>query len=368
MFTAYCVSVNSSRVISSVFSGLFQSMGFRSLWGRGVVGAFVVVVVAAAMVVVPVVDRAVAVGPGLSVVKSATPATVSRAGERVSYSFVVTNTGDVALSDVRVVDDMAGSALTVTCPTVGQPVAPGGTLTCTGSYVVTQADVDRGRVTSTAVASGQAPTPAGGTAPARTVSEGSSAGVVTIASAPGLSVTKSLNRTTVGRVGDRVSYSFVVTNTGNVTMSDIQVGDDLSLPGGGLTVTCPTAGQPLAPGGTLTCTGSYVMTQADIDAVGDGGRIVSSARASGQAPTPTGGTAPARTVSRWTNGGTGIEFRVGPRLSVVKSATPATVSRAGERVSYSFAVLNTGSVNLSDIRVVDDMAGSALAVTCPAAG
>ncbi|PDQ36550.1 MAG: hypothetical protein B5766_00175, partial [Candidatus Lumbricidophila eiseniae] len=332
------------------------------------VGAFVVVVVAAAMVVVPVVDRAAAVGPGLSVVKSATPAAVSRAGERVSYSFVVTNTGDVALSDVRVVDDMAGSALAVTCPTVGQPVAPGGTLTCTGSYVVTQADADRGRIVSAARASGQAPTPAGGTAPARTVSEGSSAGVVTIASAPGLSVAKSFNRTTVARVGDRVSYSFVVTNTGNVTMSDIQVSDDLSLNGGGLTVTCPTAGQPLAPGGTLTCTGSYVMTQGDIDSIDDGGRIVSSARASGQAPTPAGGTAPARTVSRWTTGGSGIEFRAGARLSVVKSATPATVSRAGERVSYSFAVLNTGSVNLSDIRVVDDMAGSALAVTCPTAG
>src|SRR6218665_3974633 len=93
-------------------------------------------------------------------------------GSRVSYSFAVLNTGSVNLSDIRVVDDMAGSAVAVACPAAGQPVAPGDTLTCTGSYVVTQADVDRGRIASTAVASGQAPTPTGGTAPARTVSEG----------------------------------------------------------------------------------------------------------------------------------------------------------------------------------------------------
>src|SRR6218665_3080906 len=98
----------------------------------------------------------------------------------------------------------AGPALNGTCPT--QSLAPGGKLTCAaaGPYVVKQADVDRGSVETRAVASGQGPTPAGGTTPKRTVSEGSSSGTVTIAHTPGLSVVKSATSATVSRAGERV--------------------------------------------------------------------------------------------------------------------------------------------------------------------
>jgi len=132
-----------------------------------------------------------------------------------------------------------------------------------------------------------------GTAPARTVSAGSSAGVVSVTRTPGLSVVKSATPTTVSRAGDRVSYSFVVTNTGNVTMSDIRVQDVLSAPAGpALTVTCPT--QSLVPDGTLTCTADqYVVTQADIKH----GSITSTTTVSGQASTPADGVVPSRTVT-----------------------------------------------------------------------
>src|SRR6218665_767680 len=89
--------------------------------------------------------------------------------------------------------------------------------------------------------------------PERTVSEGSSSGVVTVTQTWGLSVVRSAAPVTASRAGDRVSYSFVVTNTGNVTMSDVRVVDELVAPAGpALNVTCPT--QSLAPGATLTCT------------------------------------------------------------------------------------------------------------------
>src|SRR6218665_2188297 len=88
---------------------------------------------------------------GLSVVRSAAPVAASRAGDRVAYSFVVTNTGNVAVADVRVVGEMVvfgGVFLKGRCRI--EWLAPGAPLTCTaaGPYVVKQGDVDRGRVES----------------------------------------------------------------------------------------------------------------------------------------------------------------------------------------------------------------------------
>ena len=77
-------------------------------------------------------------------------------GETVEYSFEVTNTGHVTLSDVSVADPKLGS---VDCPS--GPLLPGKTVTCTASYVVTQADVDSGTVVNTATAHAVRPGGAG---------------------------------------------------------------------------------------------------------------------------------------------------------------------------------------------------------------
>src|SRR5438046_810230 len=67
------------------------------------------------------------------------------------YRYLVTNTGNVTLKNpVTVTDDLT----TVSCPVLpAAGLAPGATLTCTSSYVVTQADVDAGFVLNTAFAS-----------------------------------------------------------------------------------------------------------------------------------------------------------------------------------------------------------------------
>ena len=65
----------------------------------------------------------------------------------ISYSYEVTNTGNVTLAGpVTVTDDKA----TVTCPS--GDLAPGASVTCTASYTITQADLDTGSVTNTATA------------------------------------------------------------------------------------------------------------------------------------------------------------------------------------------------------------------------
>ena len=65
-----------------------------------------------------------------------------------------------------------------------------------------------------------------------------------------------------------MTYTYVVTNIGNVTLTDpVSVDDDLA------TVICPPA--LLAPGGSLSCTASYTVTQADVD----GGAVINTATA-----------------------------------------------------------------------------------------
>ena len=114
-------------------------------------------------------------------------------------------------------DSLVGS---VSCP--NSTLAPGASETCTGSYTVTQADVDAGSVTNTATAN--ATSPPGG----NPVSSGSSSVTVLASKATStLSLTKSTTSTGYGKAGDTIGYKFLVTNTGTTTLSNVGVTDSL---------------------------------------------------------------------------------------------------------------------------------------------
>jgi uncharacterized repeat protein (TIGR01451 family)/LPXTG-motif cell wall-anchored protein len=113
--------------------------------------------------------------------------------------------------------------------------------------------------------------------------------------APGLSlvksasITKDANGDDLAGVGDEITYYFDLANTGNVTLKDVTVDDEL-LAEFDVTVTCPST--TLAPGQEMECVSDvYVTTQADIDA----GYVRNVATASGKTPPPPGGDTP-RTV------------------------------------------------------------------------
>jgi uncharacterized repeat protein (TIGR01451 family) len=82
--------------------------------------------------------------------------------------------------------------------------------------------------------------------------------------------------------GDTLTYSFKVTNTGNVTLRDISVTDPLS---GMSAVDCDGDSTPpqidtLLPGAMVTCTATYTVTPEDATV----GQIVNTATASGSDP------------------------------------------------------------------------------------
>src|SRR6202007_1635464 len=78
---------------------------------------------------------------------------------------------------------------------------------------------------------------------------------------PALTLAKSSPTSTYAAVGDAISYSYELTNSGNVTPSGpFSVTDDHVS-----SVDCGSHSS-LAPGASITCTGSYLVTQSDLDA------------------------------------------------------------------------------------------------------
>ena len=96
--------------------------------------------------------------PSLALTKSAAVTDVDAdgrtdLGDRITWSFLVTNTGTTTLTTVGVDDPTAGA---VTCPAT--TLARGASETCTSAtYAITQADVDAGVVSNTATATASDP-------------------------------------------------------------------------------------------------------------------------------------------------------------------------------------------------------------------
>ena len=59
-----------------------------------------------------------------------------------------------------------------------------------------------------------------------------------------------------------MTYSYLVTNTGNTTLSGISLSDDNDNDD----LACP--GTTLAPAASMTCTATHTFTQAELDANG----------------------------------------------------------------------------------------------------
>ncbi|MBF4514703.1 hypothetical protein ITJ66_19620, partial [Plantibacter sp. VKM Ac-2885] len=196
-------------------------------------------------------------------------------GDTITYSFLFTNTGNVTMTGITVKEGSftgTGELGEITYPT--RTLAPGEQTTATAPYVLTQADVDAGKVTNTATGEGTPPTgPPTETPPTETT--------VTVDPNPSLTTVKSADPAQAGKVGDTITYSFVITNTGNVTLTDVTVQEGSFTGTGELgEITYPT--RTLAPGEQTTATAPYVLTQADVDA----GKVTNTATSTGTPPDP----------------------------------------------------------------------------------
>lgn len=274
-------------------------------------------------------------------------------GDTIAYSYLVTNIGNVNVTSVAVDDPTIGP---VTCPAV--PVGGltiGDSVICTADnpHTVTQADLDAGQVTDTATATGVGQ--AGGTSPP---SDPSTATVPTVAAVPAVSIQKTGAVDPVAdqggvKVGDTISYSYVVTNTGNVTLDSVAVVDPTIGP-----VTCPDVSSGLAVGDSVTCTADnpYTVDRADVDA----GQVIDTATATGHGVR--GGDSaqsPPSTVTIPADQVLSVSLRKGGLVTPFGNQRTA---KSGNTIHYLYLVTNTGTVTLTTVSVVDPTLGP---VTCP---
>lgn len=302
--------------------------------------------------------------PALQLVKTGELAGENKVGETVKYTFTVTNTGNVTLSDVAITDPLVGlSALTYEWPGTAGVLAPGESATATATYALTQADVDAGRVDNKASAAGVPPTIEGEDPPGP-IPPVEDEALVPVPSDPSIDLVKTSKVADDARAGDKITYSFVATNTGNVTLSDVVITDPLE----GLSKLAyqwPGAAGVLAPGQSVTASATYTLKQADLDA----GLVDNTATVVGTPP-PTYDPEnpdvpkPQDPVTDDSTVQTPLEQLAS--IDLVKTGVVGGKGMAGDIVTYSFVATNTGNVTLSKVAITDNLKGlSAIAYTWP---
>jgi uncharacterized repeat protein (TIGR01451 family) len=148
--------------------------------------------------------------PALNIQKTVAESSYSAVGDVLNYTVVVTNTGNVTtLSNVVVVDPLTGLNQTIAS------LAPTASQSFNTSYTIVQSDLDNGSVGNTASAS------SGSVSVSDQV-------VVNAVQSPALGIQKTVAEGSFDAVGDVLNYTVVVTNTGNVTLSNVVVVDPLT--------------------------------------------------------------------------------------------------------------------------------------------
>lgn len=171
----------------------------------------------------------------------------------VTWTYIITNTGSITLTDVVLTDDkigLIGPGGASNCPPAGTILGPGDSLICTATGVA-----QLGQYANTGLVTGT--TQLGVIFPRQTVTATDPSHYFGLPG-PAIVIKKATNGedadTPTGPlipVGGAVTWTYVVTNTGNVILSPVTITDDR-----GVAVTCPKSS--LAPLESMLCTGTGV--------------------------------------------------------------------------------------------------------------
>ncbi|MEP6479120.1 MAG: hypothetical protein ABJB03_06995 [Rhodoglobus sp.] len=289
--------------------------------------------------------------PAVTLAKSARDGSFTQAGQIVTYDFLITNAGNVTLTDASVAEtafDGSGVVSPITCPAAATSLTPGAQVTCTATYALTQADVDRGTVSNEAVASAQPPL-------GERIESPADDAAVTIIQSPSIVLTKTAGPGGFTEAGQVVHYNFDVLNSGNMTLSGVAI-DELSFSGTGTLGEPVCAPSTIAPGESASCGIDYALTQADVDT----GIVENSATAVAGDPNDE---AVVSAVSS-------ALVTVNPVSSIAleKTVDASVVAGAGVAVTYTFRVTNTGQATVHALTITElDFTGSGVlgAIDCP---
>ncbi len=143
------------------------------------------------------------------------PETYSTLGQVITYTYTLANSGSSNLTSPYSISDNKVSG--ISCAGATSPLVPGASTTCTGTYAITQADLDYGSMTNTATATSGATTSPSATA------------TILATQNPQLNLVKTPSPLVAFNQGQQVNYTYTLQNTGNVTLNGpFSITDDLT--------------------------------------------------------------------------------------------------------------------------------------------
>lgn len=244
------------------------------------------------------------------------PETYDTLGQVITYTYKLSNSGTNTLTAPYSISD--NKVVNISCVGATSPLAPGASTTCTGTYAITQADLDFGSMTNSATATA-------GT----TTSQPANATIIATQS-PQLNLQKTPSSPVAFNQGQLVTYTYTLNNTGNVTLNGpFSVTDDLIS-----SVNCTGAASPLVPGVSTTCTANYSITNANINA----GFVTNYAIAS--CSQAISNLASATVITK--------------PLVLSVSASPDTANAIGQIITYTYTLRNAGVTNLTSPYSISD--------------
>jgi uncharacterized repeat protein (TIGR01451 family) len=264
------------------------------------------------------------------------------AGDTITYEIAAENSGNVAIAGLSLTDTMTRNGVTIAAgPVATAPVGdaqvmgllePRETWLFQYNYTLTQADLDAGSIITNRM-------DAEGTSNGGTLS-GSASVDVAIDPVAAMTVTKTAT-SSFARAGDAVTWDVVVTNSGAVTLTSVDLTDPIAD-----TIICPATGNAnvdnLAPLATETCVATRTATEDD---VADG---VINNTVTAEA-TPATGDPFTRTAEATVTG-------EGANLETVKALAAGSVTpSAGQVVGYTITITNRGPADATDVTLTDQL-------------
>lgn len=252
-------------------------------------------------------------------------------GETVHYTYTVTNTGEVTLSDVTATDDKLGD-ITLSKTTL----SPGESAAGTASVVVQESDLP-GPLTNTVTVQGMSEAGALVTASDEASVQLSSArsSIEVILEAQD-SRGFPISPLDTLPVGETITYVYMITNTGETTLTDLSLVDDRL-------GEIPLSRTTIAPWEHVNGSFSVTITEADLPGPFENTVVVTAIDPSG------------KTV---TDSDTLVLFDISFDGALTLLKTSGTTEAAvGDTITYTYTITNTGDVMLTDLVLIDDHIG-----------
>ncbi|NMD38630.1 MAG: DUF11 domain-containing protein, partial [Christensenellaceae bacterium] len=280
--------------------------------------------------------------PGMTISKIADKTEFTTVGEKISYKVVITNTGNITLKNLVVKDSIVTltNAMRTESILKDGKLQVGETWTYVYTYTTTQDDMDAGFVKNVVKATNSYfpdndPNNPPPTAQTQTI------GIQN----PGMTISKRSHSTEFTTAREKIAYTVLITNTGNITLKDLVVTDSLVELTDDMRTESIIQDGKLQVGETWKYVYVYTVTQDDMDE----GFVKNVVKATNPYFPDNDPNNPAPTAETETPGVRN------PGMFIAKRADRDEFKEVGEEVEFTVVIKNTGNVTLKNLVVKDSL-------------